>query len=926
MSLKPWYKVVTPREDLRQGKPLDASEFAVHLDQVREGRAPVDYQDPARFFERTYLTRNLMELAAGVIRRLSGIRLETSAVYNMATQFGGGKTHALAMLYHLASNGPRANEWKGVRDILSKADVSRVPSAATAVFVGTEFDSLTGRGGDDGTPLRRMPWGEIAFQLGGAAAFAAVEEHEKQRTAPSAEVIRKFLPKNRATLILMDEIMNYVSRSRKSGLGAQLYSFMHNLSEEVRAHANVVLAVSVPASELEMTSEDQSDYERLKKLLDRLGKAVIMSAEQETSEIIRRRLFEWSGLTDDAKKTASDCAEWIVEHKTQMPGWFPVDAARDAFLSTYPFHPSVLSVFERKWRALPRFQQTRGILRLLALWVSRAYQDGFIGAHKDPLITLGTAPLEDSFFRPAVLEQLGEPRLEGAVTTDIAGKKDAHALRLDVEAVETIRKVRLHRKVATAIFFESNGGQARSEATLPEIRLAVAEPGLDIGNVETALEALASSCYYLSAEKNRYRFSLSPNLNKLLADRRASVKSDAIDHRVRAEVQKVFAAGAGLERVYFPEKSGQIPDRPALTLVVLAPETGALEKATRGFVESVTREHGASARTFKSALVWAVPEMAATLREEARKLLAWEDIESEQDALRLDDGQRRQLHEHIKGAQRDLREAVWRAYKNVWLLDKRNELKAMDLGLVHSSSADSLVSLILGRLRTDGDVEDGVSPGFLSRNWPPAFVEWSTRAVRDAFFASPQFPRLLRPDAVKDAIARGVQDGTLAYVGKRSDGRYSPFHWNSELRPGDVEIADDMYVIRRETAESLSAGEPVAPSAGGSNPAAGPLFGRAPAGATAVSNPPGAQPNAAGARHAETAAPPGLLWEGDVPYRKWNSFYRKFLEKIVDDSLKLTIRVEVKPRGGIAAHKIDELRAALRELGLGDDVNVSPPT
>ena len=92
MSLKPWYKVVTPREDLREGKPLDASEFAVHLDQVRDGRAPSDYQDPERFFERTYMTENLTGLAAEVIRRLSGEKTETSAVFNMATQFGGGKT------------------------------------------------------------------------------------------------------------------------------------------------------------------------------------------------------------------------------------------------------------------------------------------------------------------------------------------------------------------------------------------------------------------------------------------------------------------------------------------------------------------------------------------------------------------------------------------------------------------------------------------------------------------------------------------------------------------------------------------------------------------------------------------------------------------------------------------------------------------
>ena len=59
MALKPWYKVVTPREDLREGRPLDASEFAVHLDQVRNGQAPAVYQQPVDFFERTYLTKNL---------------------------------------------------------------------------------------------------------------------------------------------------------------------------------------------------------------------------------------------------------------------------------------------------------------------------------------------------------------------------------------------------------------------------------------------------------------------------------------------------------------------------------------------------------------------------------------------------------------------------------------------------------------------------------------------------------------------------------------------------------------------------------------------------------------------------------------------------------------------------------------------------
>jgi predicted AAA+ superfamily ATPase len=476
-ELKPWYKVITPREDLREGKPLDASEFAVHLDQVRDGRAHADYQEPRRFLERTFMTRNLKALSAEVLRRLSGEKTETSAIFNMTTQFGGGKTHALTLLYHLARNGPKARGFFGVDAILSQARIKDVPECATAVFVGTEFDSLHGRGGDDGTPLRKTPWGEVAFQLGGEAAFNVVVEHEKQMIAPAGEVIRRFLPKERPALILIDELLNYISRNRKSGLGTQLYNFVQNLSEEARGNDRVVVVASIPASELEMTADDQADYSRFKKMLDRLGKAVIMAAESETSEIIRRRLFEWDPkavnqegrvlLSQEALRTCRAYAAWVGDFRQQVPSWFS-DHAEEAFEACYPFHPMVLSVFERKWQELPRFQQTRGVLRLLALWVSQVYSQGFKSLRKDPLIGLGTAPLEDTQFRSAVFEQLGESRLEGALTTDITGKKESHAVRLDAEAEETLRKAQIHKKVATVIFFESNGGQAKNAATVPE--------------------------------------------------------------------------------------------------------------------------------------------------------------------------------------------------------------------------------------------------------------------------------------------------------------------------------------------------------------------------------------------------------------------------------------------------------------------------
>ncbi len=545
-------------------------------------------------------------------------------------------------------------------------------------------------------------------------------------------------------------------------------------------------------------------------MLDRLSKAVIMSAEAETSEIIRRRLFEWDPrhvggdgkvlLTTDAIATCNGYADWLNDNRPQIPSWFSIDHAKETFQSTYPFHPMVLSVFERKWQALPRFQQTRGILRLLALWVSNAFQKGFKGAEKDPLIGLGTAPLEDPQFRSAVFEQLGESRLEGALTTDICGKKDAHAVRLDEEAVDAIKKAKLHKKVATTIFSESNGGQTKDEASLPEIRLAVAGPDMDLGNVETALEGLTDACYYLTTERNRYRFSLKENLNKRFADRRASIKDEDIDSRVTEEIQKVFPASDGVERVFFPEKSGQIPDRPVITLVILGPESSVSETPDiLKQVDAMTRGYGKSARTFKSALLWVVPDSGAQMAEEARKLIAWEDIKGEN--LNLDEPQKKQLDINVKKARRDLAESVWRAYKNVMYLEKNNQIDTMDLGLVTSSAAESLTKFILSSLRQKDIIAKEVPPRYLVRNWPPAFTEWSTRAVRDAFFASPQFPRLLYPDTIKETIARGVREGHIAYVAKAPNAGYDPFLYKTDLNSDDVELSEDLFILTSAEAE-----------------------------------------------------------------------------------------------------------------------------
>src|SRR5205814_1931294 len=100
-GLKPWRDVVTPHPDVASGNYQEA-EFAADLWQVFKGNAATEYRDPREFFRRTFLTSGLRDLIVSAIRRW---RKEPGGdpVVELQTTFGGGKTHSMLALYHLAS-------------------------------------------------------------------------------------------------------------------------------------------------------------------------------------------------------------------------------------------------------------------------------------------------------------------------------------------------------------------------------------------------------------------------------------------------------------------------------------------------------------------------------------------------------------------------------------------------------------------------------------------------------------------------------------------------------------------------------------------------------------------------------------------------------------------------------------------------------
>lgn len=179
--MEAWYKVATPRKEVREGRSFNPNEFAIALEQVIAGTAPKDYKDPVEFFKRTCFTRALREHTGMVLRRLSGKTENTAPVLTLITQFGGGKTHTLTTLYHIAKNRAALYKNRETSDMLSRAELPAVDNIRVAVFVGNAWDPREGH---------ETPWIDIARQLAGDKGVAELGTAART-TPPGTETIAK---------------------------------------------------------------------------------------------------------------------------------------------------------------------------------------------------------------------------------------------------------------------------------------------------------------------------------------------------------------------------------------------------------------------------------------------------------------------------------------------------------------------------------------------------------------------------------------------------------------------------------------------------------------------------------------------------------------------------------------------------------------
>lgn len=676
-GLPSWRTVITPHPDVAAGRYLQA-EFAADLGQVARGQGSEEYLDPKAFFERTYLTRGLSDLLEGALQRLSGAGGEP--VIELQTNFGGGKTHSMLALYHLvASSDP--GQLAGLDPVLKAAGVEELPSIRRVVLVGTVLSPGIPRT-YDGTEVRTL-WGELAWQLGGAEAFAVLAEADAAGVSPGTAALNTLFERYGPALILIDEWVTFVRQlwgvdGLPGGSFDANLSFAQSLTESVKASPSSLLVASLPSSDIEIGGEGGSTaLDRLKNTFGRVQSPWRPATTEEGFEIVRRRLFQ--PLPAENVAARDRIVQEFADLYARDPADFPSEAKEAAYQrrmqSAFPIHPELFDRLYTDWSSLDRFQRTRGVLRLMAgvihaLWER---QDG------SPMIMPATLPIDAPSVQSELTRYLDDNWVP-VIESDVDGPNSL-PLSLDRD-VPALGRFSAARRVARTIYLGSAPTAQSNNRGIDDrrIRLGAVQPGENPATFGDALRRLADRSAFLYDSQGRYWFSTHPSVNQLARDRAEQVRIDDVFEEIRKYVQQEQRNRAGFARIHTaPRTPADVPDEDEAALVILGPEAPHSAKSevskAREKAEDILNDRGAGPRRNRNMLLFLAADATrlGELAAAVRQAMAWATIRRDRDngALTFDTFEASQIDDRVTSAQNTVRARLPETYQ--WLIHPHQE-------------------------------------------------------------------------------------------------------------------------------------------------------------------------------------------------------------------------------------------------------------
>ena len=822
--MKPWREIIVPHPDVLNGT-FQQSEFAADLTAVRTGKATPEYGDAQAFYERTFITEGMGRLLTQVAQRLNGKGGEP--VIQLQTAFGGGKTHTLLGVYHLASRQCPLGELAGIPALLDQAGLLDVPQAQIAVLDGTAH--APGQPWKNGKQAIRTLWGELAWQLGKAEGFAMVQEADATGTSPGKEVMIELLSRYAPCVVLLDELVVYIrqfveSQPLSGGTYDSNLSFIQSLTEAVKLVPNAVALASLPDSNSQAGGpRGIATLNALESIFNRVQALWKTVSPQEAFEIVRRRLFE---PIRDAKARDLVCrafADAYVSEGSKMPQETQEARYFDRMMQSYPIHPEVFAQLYEEWTTIDGFQRTRGVLKLMAKVIYRLWQDN----NKDLMILPGSLPLYDGSARNQLIYYLG-PGWDPVMDRDIDGER-AETTLLEIKETR-FGSVQAARRVARTVFLSSapssvNAKPGTRGIDRARVLLGCLQPGQTASLYSDALNRLADHLHYMSSsgdksqDATRYWFDTRANLRREMEERKERFEDKNEVRGRMAEIVKKLTVGAAFfdgTHVFTPHSD--VPDDGALRLVLLAPEQFYSREETRlafdGVLEYV-RNNGAKPRYRGNRLLFVAPDHGALarLRDCIRVALAWNSIVEDVAAMRLvlDNLQAEQAKKELKSAEEVLPRVARECYK--WLLcpSQDNPAGKPNVEPFQLNTSGAALGPEIERVCLDNELVIAIwSPIHLRTKLKEFYWKTDKIAVKaDEFWEDTlrylYLPRLKDRQVLAQAIVKGA--GTRDFYGS-AYGQSADTFEGFKFGDSNIQFDDTLLLIEPDAAKAYEAAHP----------------------------------------------------------------------------------------------------------------------
>lgn len=762
-SLPPWREVLPPHDDVASGN-FRAAEFAADLHNVAFNQeSNTAYSNPVEFFARTYLTEGLRDLIGRAVRRLAG-DANASPVVNLQTNFGGGKTHSMLALWHLAAGVGHESFTQELQDLLEDNNYQSIPGEVRRVALVGQHLKVGGETKPDGVRVNTL-WGELAWQLGGAQAYEIVRQADESGTSPGGS-LHELLNAYGPAVILIDEWVAYARQlvgphQYPAGAFDTQFTFAQALTEAVAATPGIFLAISIPASqdahdaghdEEVGGAHGQEALRRLQNVVRRVADQWQQASSQEAYQIVRQRLFVQPDA--DALAQISLVAQQFGDFYRRYSSDFPSEAKEPGYgeriRQTYPIHPELFDRLYEDWSTLERFQRTRGVLRLLNAVIHALWEGGDTSA----MIMPGSVPLAPGDVRSELAQYLPDS-WNAVIDADVEGP---HAEPVIIDRERTLFGQRaLTQRLARSVFVGSapRRGSAQRGLETQRVLLGTAVPDDVVGNFHSALSALSNKATYFYASTGKYWYDLQANINRRARDHADRLHAEDVWAEITERLYSQSRSTGAFARVHVgPESHADIPDHDEARLVILHPryvhKRDAQDSSAAEFARSATQRMGTASRKYRNMVVFlgADENRMQELESSVREYLGWDEVLNNADSLDLTTNQQNQAKTRRSQANKTVESRLLQTYAWAFIPEEQDPGSGFRIATRRvEGSAPSLAERVSRRLGNDGELnsQQAAAPirlqlDRISALWADGHVSVDT--LWDAYAQYTYLPRL----------------------------------------------------------------------------------------------------------------------------------------------------------------------------------------